>query len=307
MIRYYAYYNHGGYKDLYLGNSEDSEPSRYYLPLLPVYEEDESMADKVAEWKKLPSIINLSTETCEYNYPTQARVMISHAGYKLQYRLMEGKGVFALRDIGGKKDLYGRNCPFVLMMVADTDEDKKRLEKVCFYVWKNIGKSESLFSSLFVNDFEMNGLRFDIEKLNEQITDIVASAEDTLEENTYNRPVPFFVLPDDIRFVSAFEEQQITKNDVAVAYNLGISSKRKIFRYSPPEAQNGTKDVSSVEHSSQKNSAKENNSSTENHSFRKALGFATTNDFNALYQSHQQLLKRVELLEKKIQELEKQK
>ena len=173
MIRYYAYYNHGGYKDLYLGSSEDTIASRYFLPLLSVYENEESMAKDVAAWKKLPPIINLSTGTSEFNYPTQARIMMSHAGYKLQYRLLEDKGVLALRDVGNNKDAYGRTCPFAMMMVADTDEDKEKLEILCYYIWKNLEESESIFSSKFVNDFDVNGLRFDISSLNDTIQNIV--------------------------------------------------------------------------------------------------------------------------------------
>ena len=38
MIKYYAYYNFGGYKDFYLGSQEEGIPSKYFLPLLAVYE-----------------------------------------------------------------------------------------------------------------------------------------------------------------------------------------------------------------------------------------------------------------------------
>lgn len=36
MIRYYAYYNHGGYKDFYLGNQEENVKSKFFLPLVMI-------------------------------------------------------------------------------------------------------------------------------------------------------------------------------------------------------------------------------------------------------------------------------
>lgn len=36
MIRLYAYYSCGGYKDMYLGSSDTAASPSYFLPLLPV-------------------------------------------------------------------------------------------------------------------------------------------------------------------------------------------------------------------------------------------------------------------------------
>ena len=38
MIKYYAYYNQGGYKDFYVGTQEEEVKSKYYLPLLAIHE-----------------------------------------------------------------------------------------------------------------------------------------------------------------------------------------------------------------------------------------------------------------------------
>ena len=37
MIKYYAYYNQGGYKDFYVGTHEEEVKSKYYLPLLAIH------------------------------------------------------------------------------------------------------------------------------------------------------------------------------------------------------------------------------------------------------------------------------
>ena len=304
MIHYYAYYNHGGYKDLYLGNSEDIVASRYYLPLLAVYDNDPAMAEKVAEWKLLPSVINLSAETEEYNYPERARVMISHAGYKMQYRIIDGKGVFSLRDIGGNKDSYGRTCMFLMMMVADTKTDNYILGKVCHYVWKNLDKAESLFSSLFVNDFNVNGLRFDVAKLNEFLAGIVSSVKDSPEENDFKRMVQFFAFPADMAFACAMEEQQITKRDIVVAYRLGPFDSEEVYRYTDSADDSLTEEYEFHNPIVSDEPLKPGKSSAQTHSLRKALGFAKAEDLEALILAHDKLLERIAALETRIQILE---
>lgn len=302
MIKYYAYYNHGGYKDLYLGSNKDTVDSRYFLPLLSVYENDESMSEKVAEWRELPAIINLSTNTSEYNYPTEARVMMSHAGYKLQYRHFDTKGVFALRDVCGNKDSYGRTCPFVMMMVGDTMEDKRYLEVVCYHVWKNLDAAEAFFCGLFVNDFEVNGLRFDVSKLNEWLREILSTTDGALEENTYSCPVHFFVVPDGMRFASAFEEQQVSKDQVAIAYNLGNTRE---YTYTPPQVKpESPGDPPPCSKLTQDNPTRTEEQPSQHHSIRNALGFAKAGDLESLVKKIQELTNRIYELEQRVQDLE---
>ncbi len=233
MIKFYAYYSFGGYKDLYLGNSEDTVVSRYYLPLLPVYENDESMAEKVNEWRNLPSIINLAESTTD-NYPKGARVMMSHAGYKIQLRRIDSKSVFAIRDVEGAKDAYGRSCPFSMMLVADTDNEYILLRKIASYFYGNMKEFEAFLCTLFVYDYSVNGLRFDLHRFNDELNRIGMEQEDNIDENSYNRVVDFYIVPNNISVTNAFTEQGLTRNDVAYAYDV---SHTLIYRYNPPTVQ----------------------------------------------------------------------
>lgn len=234
MIRYYAYYNHGGYKDFYLGNNEDIVPSRYFLPLLPVYENEETMARKVKEWKSLPPIEYLTADTIEDNYPYGARIMMSHAGYKIQLRRIEGKSVLAIRDVGGKKDTYGRSCPFVMMFVADT-ANEVLLRKLASFFFENMQEGEVLLSNLFVYDLDVNGLRFDVKKLNNELLRIDKEQKDIIAKNPYNLPVDFYIVPNNIRFTDAFAEQKTPEYDVAFASHVnGIGD---IYTYTPVTVQ----------------------------------------------------------------------
>lgn len=233
MIKFYAYYSFGGYKDLYLGNNEDSVVSRYYLPLLPVYENDESMAEKVKGWRELPPIINLAESTTD-NYPQGARVMMSYAGYKIQLRRIDGKSVFAIRDVEGAKDAYGRSCPFVMMLVADTANEYILLRKTASYFYENMKDVEAFISTLFIYDYSVNGLRFDLHKFNDELNRISMEQEDNIDENSYNRDVDFYIVPDNIRFADAFSEQGITKYNVAFASDV---SNTKAYKYTPVTVQ----------------------------------------------------------------------
>lgn len=305
MIKYYAYYNHGGYKDFFLGSNEDTITSRYFLPLLSFFESDESMTEKVAEWKKLPPIIFLSQETKEVKYPSEARVMMTHAGYKLQYRHIEDKDVFAIRDISGHKDADGRACPFVMMMVADSDLDKQCLKKVCYYAWNNLEKFESLLNRMFVNDFDVNGLRFEIGELNTCIANIVDSTIEILEENSFNKSVHLFVFPDSIPFATAISEQKITKAEIAVAYAFDGNTNREIYRFTTPQMIYGPSCSIPIYQQPNRDSPTWGKESSLPHgSIRQALGIVKAEDFDSLLKSHQNLLMRVVELENKIKEIE---
>ena len=116
MIRYYAYYNHGGYKDFYVGNTKEEVTSKYFLPLLAVHEQsleenpnDEMLKEQIEHQRQLPKLVALSDATPDYNYPKEARVLMSHGGYKILYKRLGYKNfALAIRDIPGPKDVYGR-------------------------------------------------------------------------------------------------------------------------------------------------------------------------------------------------------
>lgn len=302
MIKYYSYYNYGGYKDLFLGSSDDIVECRYFLPMLSVYITDPSMQEKVEVLKNLPAIINLSNQAEEYSYPSEARVMMSHACYKLQYRIVGNEDVVALRDIAGSRDTYGRSCPFVMMFVADTLEDKKRLKILTHYIWSYTKEAEAYFSDLFVNDFDVNGLRYGIKSLNGFIDNVVSTHKESIEDNTYNRRVPFLIVPNGIQFRNAFEEQQISKDDVALAFD---ENRQCIYRYEPSQVHyNPTGSMPVINRPYRESPVSEGEQET-SVSLRSVLGLAKEEDMRCLLESQKELIKRIESIERRITELEK--
>ena len=203
MIKFYAYYNHGGYKDFYLGSDCDDTPSRYFLPLLQVHEQrltdapDAELQKEVDRQKLLPMLTVLTNDTTEYNYPDCVRRMVSHGGYKVLYRRIDQQHiVLAIRDIPGSKDVYGRSTPFCMMMIGD-NSDIDTLDHITQYIIRGLTDFESFATTLFVNDTKENGLRFDLARLNDKIHHIATDASikptaTMTESDKRGRPVCLF-------------------------------------------------------------------------------------------------------------------
>ena len=238
MLSYYSYYSIGGYKDLFLGTNNDKDEATYYLPLLPVLEEraknDAEIAKLVEELKSLPAIKQLS-EGNSYSLPNSAKVLFSHAGYKLIYKHLEGdKYALALRDVPNQaKDETGRSIPFLFVIVGDTNADVRTLDILATYIASNIKSVETQFGEVIYMDVEKNGLRFDIARFNSWISKIIMENKSTTVVTTTgcvtvhadrNR-VAMLLLPDGISKQTAIMEQKINTNDVVTVKVSEIVSK----------------------------------------------------------------------------------
>ncbi len=227
MIHYYAYYNHGGYKDLYLGCQEEEVEFKYFLPLLSVHEQslidnpDEELRQNVDRQKQLPKLIVLSDETEEYNYPGEARILMSHSGYKILYkRLSNSCSILSIRDISGTLDSYGRQTPFNLMLVGKDKEDRKSLDIIAEYTRCNIDSIENELKSFFENDFVENGLKFKLRLLNEYIKGIIESGKTLSVDEALNKPVRLLVIPNGMTMQNALREQNLSRYEVSVCYQV---------------------------------------------------------------------------------------
>lgn len=225
MVKFYAYYNCGGYKDMYLGSNSDNCDFKYYLPLLGVYEEelknayDAETERYLSKYSSLPEIILLNDSTSAFNYPYEARRMISHAGYKLIFRsVSNGDTILSMRDISGMKDSYGRSAPFTFLAVADSDS-KGELSVVAEHMRSNIQEWENFLFSLFIYDLEVNGLRFDIGKLCHKINSVCEIDSTVIDYNSYNRKIHFVVVPHRNELELCLKEQDISCDDINVVYD----------------------------------------------------------------------------------------
>lgn len=166
MLKYYSYYNVGGYKDMFLGDSSMNAKETYYLPLLAIWKKKAASGDTDAESKvksvaDLPKIQLLSSRD-SMGLPKEAELMFSHGGYKVISTIgSNGESIFAIRDIeSDSKDESGRTIPFLLVFVGTTANDAKILEKVTAYACSHMDSFSKELAGLFHYDADINGIVF---------------------------------------------------------------------------------------------------------------------------------------------------
>lgn len=225
MIRYYAYYNHGGYKDFFLGTQQENT-DKYFLPLLAVHEEslsechDDELKAKVEHQRNLPKFIQLSDVSTEYNYPQGAKIMMSHGGYKVLYRILDSKyAVFCVRDIEGAKDVYGRNTPFNIMLIGDTKEDLQAMDSIAEFVRLHLSDFEKLVASIFEPDLAEGGLKCHLGALNENIAKIIDMKLTYDINESRNESARMIIVQSVSNLANTLREQSLCKQSIYAIYD----------------------------------------------------------------------------------------
>lgn len=227
MLKYFSYYNVGGYKDMFLGDSTMTSESTFYLPLLPVWKKkaevgDVSLAEKIESLEKLPKIKILTIDS-NYGLPKSAFTLISHAGYKVYLsKLSSGESIFAIRDIdSNSKDESGRLIPFLLLVVGDTDSDRIVLEKMAAYAVSHIDDISRKISNLFSYNPTVNGVEFSLHTLNELIKEISTKNNNTFMTLTKDvvvdlnkKEIALFAIPEGLDKTIAIREQNLKGKNV---------------------------------------------------------------------------------------------
>lgn len=243
MFRYYTYYSIGGYKDLFLGTDQSNEEATYYLPLLPILSEeaqdDPEKKLQVEELAALPAMVYLSDEeSC--GLPESAKPLFSHAAYKLIYKHGEGeKHLLALRDIPNlSRDEEGRSAPFLFVIMGDTEEDIRRLDKLAVYMANYMKSAQKKIAEMLLMDYDKNGLRFDLAQFNAWCDSIIGKSVEPSMLVTRSgivsisgeaNKVALLVLPGNITKEMAVREQRIsTRNIVDVAIAEIVSQDEEI-------------------------------------------------------------------------------
>lgn len=235
MLKYYSYYNVGGYKDMFLGDSSMKADKTYFLPLLPVWKKkanagDKELAAKVESLETSPSI-KVVTGDESYGLPRSAKTLFSHGGYKVILTSSDsGEAIFAIRDIeSSSKDESGRTIPFLLVIVGSTENDKKTLEKVAVYASSHLETFSKKISSLFSYDSEKNGLAFALSALTSYIPKIAEQSNNSLltmqgetEIECKKLDVPLLLVPEGINRSLALQEQGLSGKKVNVIDILDV-------------------------------------------------------------------------------------
>lgn len=218
MIRFYAYYSVGGYKDFYLGNSAESASSTYLLPLLDqlLGSRDPKKKAKGERQLALPKIEMITVDD-NHEIPDECLRLFTHGGYRAMCLDTESSNgrCFIVRDLSnGSVDEEGRSIPYVLAIVAEGAYDINRLDSFAIrYCTEMAALDESLGKLLGYDGLE-NGIRFDL--------------KECLEIVDHSQPALFTADEKKVRYIVAgslelanvvCEELGFTKKDVECVIN----------------------------------------------------------------------------------------
>ena len=227
MLKYYSYYNVGGYKDMFLGDSTMNDTATYFFPLLSVWKKraadgDVDCAERLKGLDGLPKIQILTAEA-NYGLPAMADIMISHGGYKILNVVSDkGESIFAIRDVESRSyDESGRSIPFTFLIVGDTAEDMKVLEKVAAYAASHLETFSEELAAYFFYEAKKNGIAFNLSSMTKLIGRIVSINGNTIPVlkgefavRSKAGEVSLLLLPDGITKDRAVREQNLTNKKV---------------------------------------------------------------------------------------------
>ncbi len=244
MLKYYSYYNVGGYKDMFLGDSSMCDKETYYLPLHAIWKKKALAGDAESETKlksveNLPKIQLLSAKE-SLGLPPEAESMISHGGYKVLLTYgANGECIFAIRDIEcDSKDESGRSIPFLFIIVSTTPDDAQALEKIAAYATSHLDSFSSRLSGLFVYDAEINGVIFKLAEMGSIVKDISAdgsnkilTTDGVMNLGSGKGNASFLVVPEGISKDMALTEQDLKGKPVQVvpiSHILPLDNQKKL-------------------------------------------------------------------------------
>lgn len=227
MIRFFTNYSYGGYEELYLGNFNDKEEYRYYLPLLPVKQaklvenpSDEKLKAEVERLLSYP-LIQKHGNSSEAMLPEGSFTLISNPGYKVIYRRLGNSYIVSVSDIvGNDHDEMGggqRGNPFTMLFVGE-QEDYPVLDAIVWQMLKNEEEMRMFLGGLFSYDATANGLRFSLKELIEKLNTL---KDIKVYGVKYEKDVPFMILSKGFTLNYTLEIQKLQHASLGSIYNDG--------------------------------------------------------------------------------------
>lgn len=236
MIKVYGFYSCGGYKDMYLGNSEEADTPKYYLPLLPIMKNRNKPEEKekIEELERLP-IIQIITRENRYGFSKECDILFSHGAYSVIYKtLSNGDTCLSIKDIPGiDKDEMGRSIPFNLMFIATGDDSRQLLDNFAIYVKDNYAECISFCNVLFKYDYLSNGIKFDLPAI---ITKIKEVPENNIKLMHKSNHLVYLMLSSERNVEIAFKEQNLSHINTPCI----INTKGEIIKGCLPKEIGGT-------------------------------------------------------------------
>lgn len=224
MIKYFAYYSVGGYKDMYLGNSEMEEECTYYSPFYSQWKNNtlseslvNRMKEQLEELDKHTHIKILSA--LDEDLPKDASRFVSHSGFKLACcTLSNGATTIALKDLNGSaKDENERCIPFMFQLLSD---DTNKQIAVADYIRTHLETEEEFLASLFEYNVNYNCLQFNLAKLNVWIKAVIENKLNVNNVYSVTHGLHILVLSNGVSKEYAVSELGMQMKDADKIYNI---------------------------------------------------------------------------------------
>lgn len=222
MIRIFTNYSYGGYEERYLGNLDEKDEFKYFLPLLPVkmakLERDPGntqLAEEVRRLSGYPKILDHG-ENEEATLPAGTFTIISNPGYYAMYRKLGGDYVLAIGKIPGpSKNGETRENPFTMVFAGEM-EDVQILDALSFQMLYHREETKLFLADLFDYDPAANGLRFNLKAVVEKLNQL---AKDPVIGIKHNADVPFLILDEGYELKYVSEIHQLKKLSLGSVYD----------------------------------------------------------------------------------------
>lgn len=214
MIKYYSYYNCGGYKDMFIGSDSLGVGATYFVPLLPVWKGRNKPGDQEKiERAEAVSHIGLISNIKSYDFPHECNILFSHGGYKAIYKtLSDGTTCLCIREMdSNSRDEEGRATPFNFLFIADGEESISKLDYLAISYLNDSKQIENMIQESISYDPILNAIKFDLQKLDELFDN---------EESSRIFHIPgkvIYLKAADSRI--AIKELDLKKEDVDAFYN----------------------------------------------------------------------------------------
>lgn len=224
MIKYFAYYSVGGYKDMYLGNSDMKEECTYYSPFYSQWKNNtlpENFVNRMREqFEYLDEQTHIKILTAmDEDLPKDASRFVTHSGFKLACcTLNNGATTITIKDLNGNaKDENERSIPFMLQFISDDTNTQIALAD---YIRTHLETEEDFFASLFEYNANYNCLQFNLAKLNAWIKDVIENKLNEVNSNKTARRLHILVLSNGVSKDYALSELGIVLRDANKIYNM---------------------------------------------------------------------------------------
>ena len=225
MIRYFAYYSFGGYKDMLLGNSDMNDVREvFYSPFYEQWRKNdtsgsiiETMSEQMNKLDQKQHITILTKDNSSL-IPSDALTFVTHSGFELACcRLQTGQTTVVIKDLRGEmRDEYNRDIPFMLQMIGD---DENQMFLLCEFIRQHWHATVDLLSGLFVYNVELNALQFNLGELNDWVTEVLANPIPLDDVFDYCL-LPFVVISDGVSIDYLANELGFSKKDIGLVYSL---------------------------------------------------------------------------------------